>query len=69
MERKYKIEGMSCGHCRSAVEEALNSIPGASAIVSLANEEATIDYALSELSIKELQEIVSKAGEFKITAI
>ena len=33
--KKYKVEGMMCGHCRMHVEKALNSIEGVSATVTL----------------------------------
>lgn len=29
---ELKIEGMSCGHCRKAVQEALENVPGASQV-------------------------------------
>ncbi len=28
MEQKFKINGMSCGHCRGHVIQALDSLPG-----------------------------------------
>lgn len=28
VERTYKIEGMSCGHCEAAVEGELGRLPG-----------------------------------------
>lgn len=40
-----KIEGMSCGHCVSAVEKALGAVPGVSRVdeVSLERGEARIE--------------------------
>lgn len=35
MEKKYRIEGMMCGHCRMHVEKALNGIDGVRATVEL----------------------------------
>ncbi len=38
-----KIEGMSCGHCKSAVEKALTEVAGVtSAIVNLEKKEAVV---------------------------
>lgn len=38
-----KVEGMSCGHCKSSVEKALQAIPGVtSATVDLEKKEAVI---------------------------
>ena len=62
-----KIDGMMCGHCRAHVEEALNSIDGVKAIVTLDPPEATIEFADKEISLNELQQIVqNKAGDYKL---
>jgi copper chaperone len=38
-----KIEGMSCNHCKMAVEKALKAVPGVtSAIVDLAAKQAAV---------------------------
>ena len=58
---------MMCGHCRAHVEEALNSIDGVKAIVTLDPPEATIEFADKEISLNELQQIVqNKAGDYKL---
>lgn len=37
-----KVNGMSCEHCKAAVEKAVNSLPGVkNAVVSLENKEVT----------------------------
>ena len=28
IEQTYKVEGMSCAHCKTAVEDELNKLPG-----------------------------------------
>ena len=39
-----RIEGMSCGHCKIAVEKALQAVPGVvSASVDLEKKEALIE--------------------------
>ncbi|WP_095975376.1 cation transporter [Staphylococcus aureus] len=39
------VEGMSCGHCKSAVESALNNIDGVtSADVNLENGQVSVQY-------------------------
>ena len=42
---KLKVEGMSCGHCRSAVEKALAGVDGVTAVreVDLARGEAVVE--------------------------
>ena len=67
MKKRFTIDGMMCGHCRAHVEEALNSIDGVKAIVTLDPPEATIEFADKEISLNELQQIVqNKAGDYKL---
>ncbi|KAA8475456.1 Cu2+-exporting ATPase [Arcticibacter tournemirensis] len=68
MEHTYKIEGMSCNGCRSKVEEALNSIKGASAKVSLEPPVATINMA-KHIALEELQKVLSSAGDYHIKVL
>lgn len=38
-----KIEGMTCGHCKAAVEKALKAVPGViSVVVELEKKEAVV---------------------------
>lgn len=34
-----KIDGMSCGHCRAAVEQALTQVEGVTAVLEVSLEE------------------------------
>ena len=45
MEKKYRIEGMMCGHCRMHVEKALNGIDGVRATVELEPPVATVEFS------------------------
>ena len=56
-----KIEGMSCEHCQKRVKEALESLEGVSAKVSLEEKNAEVTYP-DEVSIKELKDAVAEAG-------
>ena len=41
---KLKVDGMSCGHCKASVEEALNAVPGVTSVeVDLDNGEAGVE--------------------------
>lgn len=42
IEKTMMIEGMTCGHCKSHVEKALNALPGVTAMVDLAAGKADI---------------------------
>ena len=42
-ETIIKIEGMSCGHCKAAVEKALKAVPGVeTAVVNLEEKQAVV---------------------------
>lgn len=66
MEKRFKITGMACNHCRAAVERALNSLDGVSAVVSLDPPAAAITFTGAELSVAELQAALSAAGDYTI---
>ena len=34
MELTYTVTGMSCGHCKAAVEEEVGRVPGVSAVTA-----------------------------------
>lgn len=66
--KKYKVEGMMCQNCRKHVEKALNGIEGVTATVSLESAEACLEFSGKELSVDELQQILTEeAGDYKIT--
>lgn len=70
MERKFKVEGMMCGHCRAHVEKALNSIGGVTATVTLTPPEAVVTFTGSPLPTEELQRTVTEqAGDYRLTEI
>ncbi len=40
---RLKVEGMSCGHCKMAVEKAVSGVEGVSGVdVDLANKQVTV---------------------------
>jgi copper chaperone len=59
-ETVIKIEGMSCGHCKMAVENALKEVAGvASAYVDLDRKEAVVT---GSAAIADLHQAVEEAG-------
>lgn len=64
MIKEFKVAGMSCNHCRMHVENALNSIDGVKATVSLDSATATVEYSNANLTIKDFQAAVSKEGDY-----
>lgn len=65
--KKMDIEGMTCDHCKRRVENALNSIDGVSARVSLGKHEAVIKLG-EEVSDEMLRQAVEAQG-YKVVSI
>ncbi|MFT9498220.1 heavy-metal-associated domain-containing protein [Anaerosolibacter sp.] len=62
MKKKMMIEGMSCGHCKGHVTEALKEVCGVKAVeVDLANKYAVVELA-HEVKEDELIAAVNEAG-------
>lgn len=62
MKKTLKVEGMSCGHCKAAVEKALKGIDGVdSAVVDLNNKTAEVTLN-KELNNDILSNAVTEAG-------
>lgn len=62
MEKKIlSIEGMSCAHCSTRVEKALNALDGVEASVSLSNKKAYVT-TNGQVSNDTLKKAVTMAG-------
>ena len=60
---EFKISGMSCAACANRVEKGLKDLPGVyNASVNFAAEKASIEFNANELTIRQIQEKVSKLG-------
>lgn len=68
MKKEFKVEGMSCGHCRKHVEDALNGIAGVHAVVTLEPPVAVVEFSGAEKPIEVLQKAVTEAGDYKLIA-
>lgn len=66
MEKQFLVEGMSCGHCRMAVDKALNSIEGVKAVVTLEPPVATVKFENDEIPLSDLQIAVNQAGDYSL---
>lgn len=55
------VEGMSCGHCVSAVEGAAAEV-GASAKVDLAAKTATVEFDPAKVSLDKIKEAIEDQG-------
>ena len=60
---KLSVSGMSCGHCRLKVEQALKGVTGVyTAIVDLEDGEAEVDFNDDAVTAADLITAVKKAG-------
>jgi len=60
---KLKVTGMSCGHCRMTVEQALKGVSGVySAVVDLQDGEAEVDFDDDAATTTQLVSAIEKAG-------
>ena len=63
IEKTLNVEGMSCGHCKAAVEGELNRLPG----VERSNadvEKGTVEVSYDEgkASTEDLRDAIEEAG-------
>ncbi|OIJ13066.1 copper resistance protein CopZ [Anaerobacillus alkalilacustris] len=57
------VEGMSCGHCKAAVEGVLGKLEGvSSAEVNLASKNVTVQFDSSKVSEDKLKNEIEEAG-------
>ncbi len=61
-QRVFRIEGMHCAGCVSAVEKSLAKLEGVEATVSLPSESATITYPEDRIGFDDLRAAVGRAG-------
>jgi len=63
IQRKLRIQGMSCEHCVQRVEEALKGLPGVAQVrVSLEEGLATVELSSEGASMGQLLGAVERAG-------
>jgi copper chaperone len=57
------VEGMSCGHCKNAVETAVRALAGvSSAHVDLAAKQLTVEFDAAAVSLSQIKEAVEEQG-------
>jgi copper chaperone len=63
IEKTLSVEGMSCGHCKAAVEGELRALPGIEkADVDLATGTVEVCYDESEVRTEDLRGAIERAG-------
>lgn len=68
MKKEYEISGMMCMNCRKHVENALNSIDGVHATVTLDPPVAAVEFDSAEVPVDELQRRLAEEGDYMIKA-
>ena len=59
----YTVEGMSCNHCKMAVEKEVSALPGMrAATVDLAAKSLTVEYDGEKTDPKAIRQAVAEAG-------
>lgn len=58
---ELKVTGMSCGHCVSAIEGAVQKA-GATAKVDLANKSVSVHYDAAKVSLEAIKEAIEDQG-------
>ncbi|HQO04294.1 MAG TPA: copper ion binding protein [Spirochaetota bacterium] len=60
---KISIEGMSCGHCVMAIENALGKLPGISDVrVDLKTNSADVEFDDTAISINQIFDEIDNQG-------
>jgi len=58
-----EVEGMSCGHCKSSVEDALKGLDGITrAQVNLDTGEVEVTYDKTKVKVSDMREAVEEQG-------
>jgi copper chaperone len=58
----YKVLGMSCGHCKAAVEGELDKLPGVAANADVDRGIVEVSYDEERVSEKQLEDAIEEAG-------
>jgi len=57
------VEGMSCNHCKKAVEDSLKALSGVkNAEVSLEEKKVTVEYDETKVTVDQMKEAIRQAG-------
>ncbi|MEL7566974.1 MAG: copper ion binding protein [Dehalobacterium sp.] len=58
-----RVEGMTCGHCKNAVEKAVKAIPGvSSAEVTLDDKTVTVNFDTHVVGLDAIKKAIVDAG-------
>lgn len=62
-EKTFRVEGMSCGHCKAAVEEGLNDLSGVErSNVDFVRGTVEVAYDEERVTTEDIRGAVEEAG-------
>lgn len=62
-KKEIQVSGMTCNHCKAAVEKALKTLDGVNEVdVQIETGKVTVDYDEGAAAEKELLEAIKNAG-------
>lgn len=60
---KLRVDGMVCGHCEIAVQDAVRKLPGIKKVkASKRKKETEVDYDASLVSLEQIIETINATG-------
>ena len=63
MEKIIRVEGMTCNHCKMAVEGALKKLTGINAAnVNLEEKNVTVSFNEGEVNLDQMKEVIENQG-------
>ncbi|CAM3867257.1 copper chaperone CopZ [Alkalicoccus chagannorensis] len=63
MDKTLKVEGMTCGHCVSAVEGSVGSLSGVESVkVNLDQGQVNVSYDTAQVSEEAIKEAIDDQG-------
>lgn len=58
-----KVEGMSCGHCKNAVEKGVGALGGVEKVeVNLEEKEVLVEYNADLVTLEAIKKVISDEG-------
>lgn len=58
-----KVEGMSCAHCKKAVETAVGALPGVSKTEAIVDQgKVNVSYDASKVRLEDIKKAIEDAG-------
>ena len=68
MQKVMKLEGMSCGHCKAKVEDALGALPGTFATAN--PKDGTVNIIVGDtITDRQLIDAITENTPFKVLSL